>query len=67
VAIFLGLTASVTLISTWQAFGSLGSALTEAARNLLLAGTWSVVWKLLATALVLAMLSSRRLRRQAAL
>lgn len=71
VAIFLGLAASMTVISTWLAFGPLESAATGAApdavRNIEQAVAWSFAWKLLAVALVLAVLSARRLRRQAAL
>lgn len=71
VAIFLGLTASERLISIYQEYGSLASAmpgaLHGAAGRLLLAAAWSFAWKLFAAGLVLAVLSSRRLRRQAAL
>jgi hypothetical protein len=71
VAIFLGLTASERLISVWQAYGSFASAASgpmhDMAGRLILAASWSLAWRLFAAGLVLAVLSSRRLRRQAAL
>lgn len=75
VAAFLGLTASVRLISTWLEIGRLGStmpfsdAMRGVMRNAMLASAWSIARELLAAALVLvlALLSSWRIRRQAAL
>ena len=70
-AIFLGLTASERLISTWQAYGSLASAVSGPmhgmAGRLILAASWSFAWRLFAAGLMLAVLSSRRLRRHAEL
>jgi len=68
VAVFLGLTATVRVISAWLTFRILRSALPLIGlRNAMLAGTWSVAWQLLAAALVLALASAWRLRRQAML
>lgn len=83
IAIFLGMTAAVRLISTWLTIrqlrfvtvhvGPASSVMmrTPAAQafvsRALLGGAWSLAWKLLATGLVLAVVSSWRLRRQAAL
>jgi hypothetical protein len=68
-AIFLGLTAAVRLISAWLTIRDLRSTLpfSGAIRSALLAAAWSFAWELLAGALVLVVLAAWRLRRQAAL
>ena len=74
-AVLLGLSASVRLITTWLApVRLLATAMPVrdrpavlAMNNAMQAGSWSFAWKLLAAALILAVLSSWRLRRQAVL
>jgi hypothetical protein len=64
VAVFLGLAAPVRLVSAW--FRS-ESTFPGTVRDLVLAGAYSFAWELLAVALVLALVSAWRLRRQALL